>query len=210
MAISAGRSSHQPCLARLVEARLDLVTPSTPQPAIQGRRRPTATITSFPLGDRSSRGHRPGYGKAPPTCQGVPAAPCAIVLRKGGAHRRVFPWMGVGIDPFYAGFPSNCTYNVELDTGLSKGDGLSGVRRVPNSADRAATMIEENRLQRFPFRRGTLLFVVAILALFLVVVIQQVQIRHQQVQIRQMRQNVDRIPNEIFRFVDAVSEFQVR
>ncbi len=41
-------------------------------------------------------------------------------------------------------------------------------------------MIEENRLQRLPFRRGTLLSVVAILALFLVVIIQQVQIGHQQ------------------------------
>jgi hypothetical protein len=71
-------------------------------------------------------------------------------------------------------------------------------------------MIEENRLQRFPFRLGTLLFVVAILALLSVVVIQQVQIGHQQVQIRQMRQNIDRIEIEIFRFLEAVREFDPR
>jgi hypothetical protein len=118
--------------------------------------------------------------------------------------------MGLGIDPFYAGFPSNWTYNVELDTGLSNGDGLSGVRRVPSSANRAATMIEENRLRRFPFRLGTLQFVVAILALSLVVVIQQVQIGHQQLQSRQMRQNIDRIPIELDKFLEAVRELDAR
>jgi type II secretory pathway component PulL len=46
--------------------------------------------------------------------------------------------------------------------------------------------------RRLRFRLRTLLFVVAILALFLVVVTQQVQTRHQQVQIRQMRQEIDR------------------
>ena len=76
-------------------------------------------------------------------------------------------------------------------------------RSFSTTGEQVATMIEENRLQRFPFRLGTFLFVVAILALFLVVVIQQVQIGRQQVQIRQLRQNVDRIPIEIFRFIEA-------
>jgi uncharacterized membrane protein len=67
-------------------------------------------------------------------------------------------------------------------------------------------MVEENRIQCFPFRRRTFLFVVAILALFLVVVIQQVQIGHQQVQIGQLRQNLDRIPIELLRFSDALNE----
>ncbi len=71
-------------------------------------------------------------------------------------------------------------------------------------------MIEENRLQRFPFRLGTFLFVVAILALFLVVVIQQVQIGRQQVQIRQLRQNIDRIPIELDKFFEAVRELEAR
>ena len=71
-------------------------------------------------------------------------------------------------------------------------------------------MIEENRLQRFPLRLGTLLFVVAILALFLVVIIQQVQIGRQQVQIRHLRQNIDRVPGELFRFSDAMNELEAR
>ena len=71
-------------------------------------------------------------------------------------------------------------------------------------------MIEENRLQRFPFRLGTLLFVVAILTLLLAVVIQQVQIGHQQVQIRQLRQNIDRIIIEILRFDEGAREFDPR
>jgi hypothetical protein len=71
-------------------------------------------------------------------------------------------------------------------------------------------MIEENRLQRFPFRLGTLLFVVAILALFLIVVIQQVQIGRQRVQVRQLRQNVDRIPIEFYKFLEAARELDAR
>jgi cell division protein FtsL len=51
-------------------------------------------------------------------------------------------------------------------------------------------MVEQNRGPRFRFRLGTLLFVVAVLALLLVVVIQQVQISRQQAQIRQMRQQI--------------------
>ena len=71
-------------------------------------------------------------------------------------------------------------------------------------------MIEETRPLRFPFRSGTFLFVVTMLALLLVVVVQQVQIGRQQVQIRQMRQNIDRIPIEIDKFLEAVREFEAR
>ena len=53
-------------------------------------------------------------------------------------------------------------------------------------------MMKEDRRPRFRFRLGTLLFAVAILALLLVVVIQQVRISRQQVQIKQMRQEIDR------------------
>jgi low affinity Fe/Cu permease len=81
---------------------------------------------------------------------------------------------------------------------------------VPSSDDRAATVIEENRLKRFPFRLGTLLFAVAIVVLLLVVVIQQVQIGHQQVQIRQMRQNIGRISIEFYKFVEAARELDAR
>jgi type II secretory pathway component PulK len=44
---------------------------------------------------------------------------------------------------------------------------------------------------RFRFRLGTVLFVVAVLALLWVVVTQQVQIGRQQVQIQQLRQQAD-------------------
>ena len=53
-------------------------------------------------------------------------------------------------------------------------------------------MMELNRRPRIRFQLRTLLFVVAILALLLVVIIQQVQISRQQVQIRQMRLEIDR------------------
>jgi type II secretory pathway pseudopilin PulG len=60
-------------------------------------------------------------------------------------------------------------------------------------------MMEQNRRPRIRFQLRTLLFVVAILALLLVVIIQQVQLSRQQVQlsrqqaqIRQMRQEIDR------------------
>jgi predicted PurR-regulated permease PerM len=52
-------------------------------------------------------------------------------------------------------------------------------------------MVKEDRGPRFRFRLGTLLFVVAILALLLVVAIQEVQIIVQQVQIREMTRELD-------------------
>ena len=52
-------------------------------------------------------------------------------------------------------------------------------------------MVKEDRGPRFRFRLGTLLFVVAILALLLVVAIQEVQIIGQQAEIRQMTRDLD-------------------
>jgi hypothetical protein len=52
--------------------------------------------------------------------------------------------------------------------------------------------MEEKRQPRYRFRLGTLLLIVAILALLLATVIQQVQINRQQAQIKQMRQEIDR------------------
>ena len=132
-----------------------------------------------------------------------------MTLAKGARNDQFFPGWGVGIDPFYTGFPSNSTYNVELEMGSSNGDRLSGVRRVPSSADREATIIEENRLTQFPLRLGTFLFVVAILALFYIVVIQQVQIGHQQVQIGQLRQ-ISTDSDRAFNFSDALNELPAR
>lgn len=48
-------------------------------------------------------------------------------------------------------------------------------------------MLEENRRPRFRFRLGTLLLIVAIFALLLVVVIQQVQIARQGTEIQYIR-----------------------
>jgi uncharacterized membrane protein affecting hemolysin expression len=50
-------------------------------------------------------------------------------------------------------------------------------------------MVEDNRPSQFRFRLSTVLFVVAVLALLLVVVIQQVQIAR-------MRQQIDRYSKE--------------
>ena len=52
-------------------------------------------------------------------------------------------------------------------------------------------MVKEDRGPRFRFRLGTLLFAVAILALLLVVAIQEVQIIGQQAEIRQMTRELD-------------------
>jgi hypothetical protein len=71
-------------------------------------------------------------------------------------------------------------------------------------------MIEANRQHRFPFSLRTLLFAVAIVALLLVVVIQQVQIGHQREQIRRLRQNVDRGSIEFYKFLEAARELEVR
>jgi uncharacterized membrane protein len=46
-------------------------------------------------------------------------------------------------------------------------------------------------MKRFRWKLGTLMFVVAIVALLLVIVIQQVEIRRQQAQIEQMRRSID-------------------
>ncbi len=52
--------------------------------------------------------------------------------------------------------------------------------------------MEENRRPRFRFRLGTLLFIVAIFALLLMVVIQQVQLARQRTEIQQLRLQNDR------------------
>jgi Tfp pilus assembly protein PilN len=53
-------------------------------------------------------------------------------------------------------------------------------------------MMEENRQPRFRVRLGTLLLVIAILALLLMVVIQQVQIARQRTEIQQLRLQNDK------------------
>jgi hypothetical protein len=67
-------------------------------------------------------------------------------------------------------------------------------------------MVEENRRPRFHFRLWRLLFAVAILALLLVIVIQQVQIGRQQVQSKQMRQQIDRYSKERDQLATILSE----
>jgi hypothetical protein len=52
-------------------------------------------------------------------------------------------------------------------------------------------MIEHDRPSRFRFRLGTVLLVIAIVALLLVVVIQQVQIARMREQIGQMKRTID-------------------
>jgi cell division protein FtsB len=71
-------------------------------------------------------------------------------------------------------------------------------------------MMEENRRPRFRFRLRTILFVVAILALLLVVGIQQVQISRQQVQIRQMRQQIDRYSIDRAKLTEIIRELRDR
>src|ERR1700678_1786502 len=65
------------------------------------------------------------------------------------------------------------------------------VQPVPRFSERAATMMEENRRPRLRFRLGTLLLIVAIFALLLVVVTQQVQIARQGMEMRQIRKQND-------------------
>jgi cytochrome c-type biogenesis protein CcmH/NrfG len=57
-------------------------------------------------------------------------------------------------------------------------------------------MMDENRRPRFRFRLVTLLFVVAILALLLVAVMQQVQINRQRAKIEQMNRQIARFAGE--------------
>ena len=69
-------------------------------------------------------------------------------------------------------------------------------------------MVKEDRGPRFRFRLGTLLFVVAILALLLVVAIQEVQIIGQQAQIRQMIRELDSYFGEQAKFSKLLRELQ--
>jgi hypothetical protein len=69
-------------------------------------------------------------------------------------------------------------------------------------------MVKEYRGPRFRFRLGTLLFVVAILALLLVVAIQEVQIIGQQAQIRQMMGELDGYFGEQAKFIKLLREMQ--
>lgn len=57
-------------------------------------------------------------------------------------------------------------------------------------------MIEENRRPRFRLRLGTLLLIVAIFALLLVAVIQQVQIARQGMEIQYIRKQNSRYLNQ--------------
>jgi len=69
-------------------------------------------------------------------------------------------------------------------------------------------MVNEDRGRRFRFRLGTLLFVVAILALLLVVAIQEVQIIGQQVQIRQMMGELNGYFGDQAKLIKALRELQ--
>jgi hypothetical protein len=93
--------------------------------------------------------------------------------------------------------------SVPITLGMDPGQ-LGGSAIVLDLED--DTMMEQNRRPRFRFQLGTLLFVVAILALLLVVVIQQVQISRQQVQIRQMRNQIDRFVIGQTKLTDIIRE----
>jgi hypothetical protein len=69
-------------------------------------------------------------------------------------------------------------------------------------------MVNEDRGPRFRFRLGTLLFVVAILALLLAVAIQEVQIIGQQAEIRQMTGQLDAYFGEQAKMIKLVRELQ--
>jgi cytochrome c-type biogenesis protein CcmH/NrfG len=69
-------------------------------------------------------------------------------------------------------------------------------------------MMEDNQRPRFRFRLGTLLLIVAILALLLVTVIQQVQINRQQTQINQMRLELDRNTMDRIKFQEIIRELR--
>jgi cytoskeletal protein RodZ len=69
-------------------------------------------------------------------------------------------------------------------------------------------MVKEDRGPRFRFRLGTLLFVVAILALLLVVAIQEVQIIGQQAEIRQMTRDLNGYFGEQAKVTKVVRELQ--
>jgi hypothetical protein len=69
-------------------------------------------------------------------------------------------------------------------------------------------MVKEDRGPRFRFRLGTLLSVVAILALLLVVAIQEVQIIGHEAEIRQMTEALDGYFGEQAKLVKFVRELQ--
>ncbi len=69
-------------------------------------------------------------------------------------------------------------------------------------------MVKEDRGPRFRFRLGTLLFVVAILALLLVVAIQEVQIIGQQAEIRQMTRELDGFLGDQAKLIKLLRELQ--
>jgi hypothetical protein len=69
------------------------------------------------------------------------------------------------------------------------------------TVDREVVMTESARLSRFRFRLGTTLFVVAILALLLVVVMQEVQIGR-------MRQLIDKGGKDKDRLAKTVRDLQ--
>jgi hypothetical protein len=70
------------------------------------------------------------------------------------------------------------------------------------------TMMVDNQRPRFRFRLGTLLLIVAILALLVVTVMQQVQINRQQTQIKQMRIELDRNTTDRVKLQGIVRELR--
>jgi hypothetical protein len=68
--------------------------------------------------------------------------------------------------------------------------------------------MEANRRSRFRFRLRTLLIVVALLALLLAVIIQQVLISRQQAQMRQMRQEINRYIVDIQKLNNIMRELR--
>ena len=68
--------------------------------------------------------------------------------------------------------------------------------------------MEENRQPRFRFRLRTILLVVAVLALTLLVVIQQVQIGRMRQQIGQMKPMIDAIPKERDQLTTIIRELR--
>ncbi len=76
------------------------------------------------------------------------------------------------------------------------------------AAEGTGNIVKEDRGPRFRFRLGTLLFVVAILALLLVVAIQEVQIIGQQAEIRQMTGELDFYFGEQAKLIKLLHELQ--
>jgi hypothetical protein len=69
-------------------------------------------------------------------------------------------------------------------------------------------MMDENREPKYRFRLKTLLFVVATIALVLVVVNQQVQINRQRAQIEQMARQIDRDAIDKIKLMEIVRELR--